>query len=225
MDAKTRTAESTLMLAMHILVLAGSLLMITLVSLDMLHNISFLQDERYRHVQLWICIVYLADICISFMLSPRRWRYAVGHALFFIICVPYLNIFSYFNLGMSPTVHYILHFLPFVRVAYVVSIVISAFKCNRVVSMVVAYVTLLIIIVYLSSVVFFVEEHTVNPEVKTYWLALYWAILNLDTVGCEITEYTVVGKVLSVVLSAGGLILFPVFTVFFSNSITQKSEK
>jgi hypothetical protein len=225
MDEKIHTSETTLLFAMHLLVLAGSLLMITLVSMDMLHNISFLQDERYRHVQLWICLVYLTDIIISFVLSPRRWRYAFGHAVFFIICVPYLNLFSYFDIALSPTVHYVLHFLPFVRVAYVVSIVIGAFKCNRVVSMVAAYVTLLIIVVYLSSVVFFVEEHNVNPDVKTYWPALYWAILNLDTVGCEITEYTVTGKVLSVVLSAGGLILFPVFTVFFSNAIAQKSEK
>ena len=225
MDLNGSNTWRWLLLAMHYLVLVSAMLMIALVSVDMLNNVSFLQDERYRHVRLWICLVFQVDIIISFLMSSRRWRYAVSHAIFFLLCIPYLNILTYFNITESPTVHYMLHFLPFIRVAYVISILISEFRTARMVSLFAAYIVLLVIIVYLSSVVFFVEEHTVNPDVKSYWLALYWAILNLDTVGCEISEYTVTGKVLSVVLSGGGLILFPVFTVFFANALTRNGEK
>jgi hypothetical protein len=186
----------------------------------MLRNISFLDDSRYVKAQLWACLLYQVDIIISFMYAPRKWRYVVTHITSFLVCVPYLSIFELFGVEITRGLHYFLHIIPFVRVAYVVAIVAGAFRYNSVTGVFTAYMTLLVIVVYLSGLIFFVEEHTVNPEVNDYWSALYWSILSLDTVGCSIPEYTVIGKVLSVVLSAGGLILFPVFTVFIANALT-----
>jgi hypothetical protein len=191
-----------------------------MISYDMLRNISFLDDSRYVKAQLWACLLYQVDIIISFMYAPRKWRYVVTHITFFLVCVPYLSIFEFFGVEITRGLHYFLHIIPFVRVAYVVAIVAGAFRYNSVTGVFTAYMTLLVIVVYLSGLIFFVEEHTVNPEVNDYWSALYWSILSLDTVGCSIPEYTVIGKVLSVVLSAGGLILFPVFTVFIANALT-----
>ena len=43
--------------------------------------------------------------------------------------------------------------------------------------------------------------------------------MNITTVGCYIEPITPTGKVLSVILSGGGLILFPVFTVYIADAL------
>jgi hypothetical protein len=212
-------------LLLHLIVLAVSVGLIAIISYDMLRNVSFLDDDRYVRAQLWACLLYQVDIVVSLILSPRKWRYVLTHITFFLVCVPYLSLFELFGMELTRGLHYFLHVIPFVRVAYVVAIVAGAFRYNNVTGIFTAYMTLLVIVVYMSGLIFFVEEHTVNPDVKDYWSALYWAILSLDTVGCSIPEYTVIGKVLSVVLSAGGLILFPVFTVFIANALTDSKKQ
>jgi hypothetical protein len=211
-------------LLLHVVVLAMSVGLVAVISYDMLRNMSFLDDARYVRMQLLACLLYQVDIVVSFMFAPRKWRYVVTHITFFLVCVPYLSIFELFDVELTRGLHYFLHVIPFVRVAYVFAIVAGAFRYNNVTGIFTAYMTLLMIVVYLSGLIFFVEEHTVNAEVNSYWTALYWAILSLDTVGCSIPEYTVIGKVLSVVLSAGGLILFPVFTVFIANALTGNKK-
>ena len=61
-----------------------------------------------------------------------------------------------------------------------------------------------------------------NPEVRNLWDALWWAFLDATTVGSNIPSCTATGKVLDVFLSAEGLILFPLFTVYITNIITRK---
>lgn len=88
------------------------------------------------------------------------------------------------------------------------------------------YIIWVITSVYFGSLVFFVEEHYINPLVASWWDALWWASLNITTVGCEISPMTATGKVLAIILSGEGLILFPVFTVYVTNAVigSQKGE-
>ena len=70
----------------------------------------------------------------------------------------------------------------------------------------------------------FVSEHEVNPSVPDYWSSLLWSIMSLTTAGCSIHAMTVTGRVLGVVLSAVGLIFFPIFTVFLTDSYANQSN-
>ena len=60
--------------------------------------------------------------------------------------------------------------------------------------------------VYFASLIFFVLEHKVNPMVTDYWSALWWAFMDVTTVGSNIYAVTPTGKILSVVLAALGII-------------------
>ncbi len=82
----------------------------------------------------------------------------------------------------------------------------------------------LIVGVYFCSLTFFVAENGVNPGVTDYWSSLLWSIMSLTTAGCSIHAMTVTGRVLGVVLSAVGLIFFPIFTVFLTNSYTSEQD-
>jgi len=79
--------------------------------------------------------------------------------------------------------------------------------------------------VYFSSLIFFVLEHVVNPMVTRYTDALWWAFMDVTTVGSNIIAQTVTGRVLSVLLAALGMMMFPIFTVYITNLIQQSNKR
>jgi len=64
----------------------------------------------------------------------------------------------------------------------------------------------------------------VNPLVHQYTDALWWATMDAVTVGCNIEAVTPVGKVLSVIVAALGIMMFPIFTVYITNAITYAEK-
>lgn len=214
------------LLCMHVGVILGSAGLIGLITVDTIRNISFLADDTYLTIQFWICIFFILDVVVECVFTPKRWHYLLTHLFFLIISIPYLNIVSAFHIHVTPQVAYAMRFIPMLRAAYVLAIIAGAMQANWVRSMFSAYIVVLVASVYFGSLMFYVEEHYINTMVTDYWAALWWAILNLTTVGCEISPITPTGKVLAVLLSAGGLILFPLFTVYLTDVMSneQKSE-
>lgn len=211
--------QKRLLLWLHISVLAGAIALIAFISYDTFRNISFIENQRYLDAQFWICMLFLVDIVAEFCISPRKWHYIATHIFFFLIAIPYINILNFYGIELSGEAMYALRFIPMIRAAYVLAIITGALSTNRISSMFIAYIALLLAIVYFSSMMFFVEEHTVNPDCTSYAQALWWSIMCMTTAGSYIGEYTVTGKILSVILSGGGLMLFPVFTVYITHAV------
>ncbi len=214
-----------LLIITHILVLAGSLILVLMITDDCLRNESFLRDPRYIHAQFWICMLFIADIAIGFFFSPRKLRYVLENVFYLLICIPWLNIIHHYGIPVPDRWQFLIRLLPMVRSALVFAVVVSTLTDNRVSSLLSAYLALLAMVVYFSSVMFFVEEHAVNPEVHSFRDSIYWCVMNMTTTGSQITEYTPVGKCLAVLLPAMGLILFPVFTVYIANAVSPSQSK
>ncbi len=70
---------------------------------------------------------------------------------------------------------------------------------------------------------FFEGEHYINPQVDTFWTALWWACMSMTTTGCNIEPVTTTGYVIQVFLSAEGMMLIPVFTVYFTRAVLSRS--
>ena len=83
---------------------------------------------------------------------------------------------------------------------------------------------MLLATVYFSSLIFFVIEHKVNPQVTGYDDALWWAFMDVTTVGSNIYAVTPTGRILSVLLAALGMMMFPIFTVYVT-SLVQNANK
>lgn len=211
--------QNLCLLLLHVTVIAGAVLLVLLISFDTFRNVSFLGDPSYLHAQFWICMLFLADIVIEFIMSPKKWEYMVSHLFFFLICIPYITIFDYMGLEITGELRFVMRVIPMVRAAYVLAMITGTLSRSRVTDMFTCYIILLLTIVYFSSMMFYVEEHNVNPDLTSYWQALWWSVMNMTTAGCYINEYTAVGRVLSVILSGGGLILFPVFTVYIAHAV------
>lgn len=210
---------------LHVMILAASVGLIVLISWDTFHNISFLANRDYMRVQFWICMLFILDIVVEFFLTPRKWKYVTSHIFFLLVSIPYLNIISYYQIDLSAEMQYLVRFIPMIRAGYVLALVLGVLFSNKISGLFATYIGLLIATVYFASLMFFIEEHYVNPGVTTYWSALWWAFMDVTTVGCNINCITPTGKVLGVVLSAEGLILFPIFTVYITNSLSRRKLK
>ncbi len=83
----------------------------------------------------------------------------------------------------------------------------------------------MVLITYFASLIFFEREHPVNSMVTNYWDAFWWGCMQVTTLGCSIYPLTVAGKILCVVLSLMGMIMFPLFTVYMTNLIMSRRQR
>ncbi|WP_203229325.1 ion channel [Paenimyroides tangerinum] len=152
-------------------------------------------------------------------------KYLRTHFLFFIISIPYLNIIDYYHIILSEELRYFVRFIPLVRGGYALAIIVGRFTNSKVTSLFISYLTMLLATVYFSSLLFFSIEQGLNPGVKEYTDSLWWAFMNVTTVGSNIYAVTVAGKILSVVLAALGMMMFPIFTVYITSVVQKVNSK
>ena len=221
-DHQLSKGAKALINTMHMLVIIASCVLIVWITRQTLQNLSFLVDHTYLKFQFWVCILFLLDIIVEWIFAPKKWKYICGHILFLLISIPYLNIIEHFNIHLSGETMYLLRFVPMIRAGYVLALVSGALSKNKWISMFWVYMIWVLASIYIGALMFFVEEHYINPQVDTFWTAIWWASLDMTTVGSNISAMTATGKVIAVILSGEGLMLFPVFTVYVTNAVIKK---
>lgn len=211
----------------HAVVLVLSLALIVFISYDTFADIPFLSNRRYMTFQFWVCVVFMADFFVELAVSTDKKRYLRGHLLFFLISIPYLNIINGTTLQhtLGPQEMYFIRFIPLVRGAYSLAMVVGYFSSNRAVNILSSYAAILMSIIYFASLIFFEQERPVNSDVSTYWDALWWAFMNVTTIGCYINPMTVAGKVCGVVLAGCGMMMLPLFTVYVTTLVKDYNAR
>ena len=210
---------------LHVIILLLSLFLVISISVDTFKGIPFYTQSLYMKVQLWICILFLFDFILELFLSKDKLRYFGTHFLFLLVAIPYQNIIAYMGWTFSPEITYMLRFIPLVRGGYAMAIVVGWLTYNKASSLFISYLTMLLATVYFASLAFFVMEHKVNPLVVGYGDALWWAFMDVTTVGSKIIAVTATGRVLSVLLAALGMMMFPIFTVYDTSLIQKKNKE
>lgn len=210
---------------LHVIILLLSLFLVISISVDTFKGIPFYTQSLYMEVQFWICILFLFDFVLEFALSKEKGHYVATHFIFLLVAIPYQSIIAYMGWTFSPEVTYMIRFIPLVRGGYALAIVVGWLTYNRASSLFVSYLTMLLATVYFASLAFFVMEHKVNPLVNGYGDALWWAFMDVTTVGSNIIAVTVTGRVLSVLLAALGMMMFPIFTVYVTSLIQKKNKE
>lgn len=207
---------------LHVIVLLLSLFLVISISIDTFKNIPFESEELYRKNRLWICLFFMFVFFLELFLSERKWKFFYTHFLFFLISIPYLDIIEFFNISLSKEAAYFIKFIPLVRGGYALAFIVGRFTESKATSLFFTYLILLLANVYFFSLLFFAIEHKVNPAVKEYLDALWWALMNVTTVGSNIYAVTISGKVLTVVIAALGMLMFPIFTVYITSLMQKK---
>lgn len=219
-DKKTRDIVTSVL---RIIVLVLSVFLVVSISVDTFKNVAFYRAPHFLRVQFWICVVFLVDFFVELILSERKWHYLWTHFLFLLVSIPYLPIIDYFGWKFTPQVTYLIQYIPLIRGGYAMALVVGWFTSNKATSLFWTYLITLFSTVYFASLVFFVFEHALNPLVTGYKDALWWALMDVTTVGSNIIAVTPVGRILSVLLAALGMMMFPIFTVYVTTLIKSHS--
>ena len=210
---------------LHVIILILSLFLIISISIDAFKDISFITQTSYLKTQFWICMFFLFVFILEFSVSKQKGYYLKTHFIFLLVSIPYLNIIDYYQIVLSPEVTYFVRFFPLVRGGYALAIVVGWLTTNKASGLFISYLTMLMATVYFSSLIFFVIEQKVNPMVHQYSDALWWAFMDVTTVGSNIYAMTPTGKILSVVLAALGMMMFPIFTVYVTSLVQNANAR
>lgn len=210
---------------LHITVLLLCIFLVVSISADTFKSTPFVTQEQYLKIQLWICLFFIFDFFLEFFMSHHKLHYLSTHFIFLLVAIPYISIIDYFNISFTPEIRYFLRFAPLVRGGYALAIVVGWLSANKTSSLFISYLTMLLATVYFSSLLFFILEQKHNPMVTNYEDALWWAFMDVTTVGSNIYAITPTGKVLSVLLAALGMMMFPIFTVFISGLMENANKK
>lgn len=216
-----KTVKKQILLILRLLVIAAAALLVAIISIDAFRSMSFVADPLYEKVQTWVCYFFLFDIAVEWSLSSRKLHYLWSNLFFILVSIPYLQIISHLDWHLPDPVMFLLRFVPLLRAACVVGLLVGATARNRLTTMFADYMTILLTSLYFGSLMFFIAEQPVNPGVTSFGNALWWAIMDMTTCGSSISELTPTGQVLGVILAAEGLVLFPVFTVYITSALTS----
>lgn len=210
---------------LHYIVLTLSAALIIFISYDTFKHIPFLKSQTYMTFQFWVCIVFLLDFFIEFYFAPDKKIYFGRRWFFLLVSIPYLNIIEYFDVQFADQTLYFIRFIPLVRGAYSLAMVVGYFSSNRAFTILAQYAFILLSAIYFASLIFFYEEREVNPQVVTYWDSLYWAFLNVTTVGSSISAVTILGKILTVAMAMSGMMMLPLFTVYVTDRVKAFNDR
>lgn len=196
------------------------------ISIDTFEGTNFLGSKTYMTFQLWVCIVFMIEFFAEvYFAKGHRWRHFFSHFYFLVLSIPYLNIAHYSVIELSEQAIFYLRFVPLARGALAMAIVAGYISTNKVTSLFVSYMVILLSVIYFSSLLFLYREQGLNPDVTDYSSSLWWCFMESTTLGAPFFPVTVLGKILAVLLSGSGMVMFPLFTVYISSLVMGRNKK
>lgn len=189
-----------------------------------INDIQLAGSKEFQHLQIYLCMVFITDVVVDIITSPRPFHRLLEMAPFLLLSLPLWPILSYFNVAIDGHWVFVLQLLPMIRATYILIQMAGSLSSNRMFGLLAGYLSLLVMTLVFASMTVWIDERQANPDFNSYWDVLWWAFMNTTTAGCSMVPISALGKVIEVVLSALGLILFPVFTVYFTHFGTDNAQ-
>ncbi len=208
-----------LQFALHLSAFMLSLLRVISISIDTFRGIPFYEDTNYLDLQFWICLMLMVLFFLEVYNAEKSWQYFGRHFLFLLLVVPYLTLFDWWGVGLSPQMEYLFRFIPLVRGYIAFTIIAYGLLRDLTAGLLITYIVVLFSFIYYCSLIFYVLEVSVNPMLHSFWDSLWYSCMTATTAGCNITAVTNVGRIISVLLALAGMMLLPVFTVYLTDLI------
>ena len=194
------------------------------VSVEVLTGNHHTYSEWYMWLQFVVCIIFIVDLASALVARDTKHHYYILNLLSLIVSIPYLNILGWLDVPLDRGVAVTVAALPLLRSFVAMGVVVKWFingKANRLFG---AYLFTVVCFTYLAALMFFDYEVGVNEKLNGFGNALWWAWMNVTTVGAAIFAVTAVGKVLAVLLPALGMMFFPIFTIYVTNMYDIKQS-
>ena len=207
------------------LAIFASMLLLLSLSLDIVHRKSYTLSPMVEELQLVVCMIFIIDYIVQTMMSRNPKRYFWRNIVMLLVSLPYLNLMEWGGADLPKGVYIFLKCLPMVRGAVGVYMLIKYITPSRVSAIMWSYIVLIVLVTYISSLVFYAYEEVVNHAVEGFGTALWWAGLNVTTVGAPLFAVTPIGKILTVLLPGLGMVLFPLLTVYVTHLVQRSVQK
>lgn len=206
----------------NIIVMLASVMIIIVLSIETLPREELFSDNFIHWFQFDVCCIFLVDFFIRMYYSKNKLKFLFYNFFLLLVSIPYVNILIWSGVEITHEAHLILRTIPLSRGIYGVVIMIGWLTKNRIYNLFFSYLITIISVTYYSSLMFFSVEKGVNPMVETYWNALWWACMDVTTVGSNIYGVTFLGQLLAAVLAAAGMMMFPIFTAYITTIFQKK---
>ncbi len=205
-------------------VIAGLVLLVAL-SWEVIGGSGTRFSDFYLGIQLAVCVVFLLDFFVEWASAPQKGRYFWRNLLFLLISIPWLNILGWCGIAVTRDWGMVVGLLPVLRALLAMVIIVRWLTSdNKVRRLLIAYIFTVVVFTYISALVFFEYESGVNPKLHGFGNALWWAWMNVTTVGAEIFPVTAIGKIFCVLLPSLGMMFFPIFTTYVLQQYTHRKE-
>lgn len=214
------TSESFFMRIINLL--AGITLIVGL-SIEVLCGNHLTYSNWYLWLQFTVCIIFILDFAHALFVGGRSYRSTITNLLLLIISIPYLNILHWLDIIPDRGVAIIVSALPLIRSFVAMGVVVQWLIEGKVSRILGAYVITVAGFTYLAALMFYDYEIDVNPHLSSFGNALWWAWMNVTTVGAAIFPVTAIGKILAVILPSLGMMFFPIFTIYVTNIYTTRT--
>jgi len=201
---------------------AGIALMVG-ISVEVLTGDHRTYSEWYLWLQFIVCVVFIIDFLGEIFSHRKSKRHYFINILFLLISIPYLNILHWCGITMGRDVSGAVMALILIRAFVAMVVVVKWMIDSRVSRIFGAYIFTVVCFTYLAALMFYDYEVPVNDKLHGFGNALWWAWMNVTTVGAAIFPVTAVGKVLAVALPGLGMMFFPIFTIYVTDIYTAKS--
>lgn len=209
---------------MRILNLLAGIALIVGLSIEVLTGNHHTYSAWYLWLQFVVCMIFVLDFAHALLVGGNSYRSNSLNTLFLLISIPYLNILQWADITPDRALAVIISALPLIRSFVAMAVIVQWFIAERIGRIFGAYIFTVIGFTYLSALIFYDYEVGINPHLHGFGNALWWAAMNVTTVGAAIFPVTAIGKVLAVALPTLGMMFFPIFTIYVTNLYTSFSR-
>ncbi|MDE5815639.1 MAG: potassium channel family protein [Alistipes sp.] len=221
-NTSSEPTRSGLTRTLEILKVIAGIVLLFAISWEIIAGDHIDFSQAYMVTQFVVCLVFLCDFFVRWGVAPRRSRFFWVHLPYLLISIPWLNILDWSGVVLVRDWALLVGLIPMLRAFLAMVIVVQwlVSKRNRMGRVFWAYIFTVVVFTYLSALVFYDYEAGVNTKLVGFGNALWWAWMNVTTVGAEIFAVTAIGKIVTILLPSLGMMFFPIFTTYILDRYT-----
>ena len=210
----------------NILTLIASILLLASLSAEIIYSEELARfSTDYSWAMFGVCLIFIIDFFALMAHSPHPWRFLLRNGVVLLLSIPYHTLFGWFNIAVGHNGEMMLSGIVMLRAVMALYITLRWLIARRTTRLLWAYIATVVVCTYFAALFFYEYEAPVNSAVHGFGDALWWACMNMTTVGAEIFPVTAIGKVICVVLPIIGMAMFPVFTVYVTSLYTPRDKR
>lgn len=202
----------------NILTLLASILLLASLSVEVLYSRELAHfSEVYSWAMFGVCMMFLVDFFALMFHSSRPWHFLLRNCIVLILSIPYHTLAQTLGIELNHTATVAMSGIVVLRSVMALYITMRWLISSRATRLLGAYIATVVVASYFGALLFYEYEAPVNSAVGGFGDAVWWAWMNLTTVGAEIFPVTAIGKLICVLLPIFGMAMFPVFTVYVTS--------